>query len=434
MSSGARGALAARIGAVHPRIEHTVVERFLRYVQYDTQSSDASTSYPSTEKQLVLARVLVSELREIGLADAALDAHGYVIATLPATSRKPVPVVGLIAHLDTSPEVSGAGVKPIVHRNYRGGDIALPGDPRQVIRPADHPELRDQVGHDIITSDGTTLLGADDKAGVAEIIDAVRHLARHREIPHGTIKVAITPDEEVGAGTKFFDVARFGAEVAYTLDGSTAGEVEDETFCADSVTVVFHGVSMHPGFARNRMVNSVKAAADMVAHLPRDGTSPETTEKREGYVHPVSLSGATDRTLLKFIVRDFSVEGLQEKERLLERLAKEAAAGWPGVRLDFRVEESYRNMKFVLDKDSRSVEYALEAVRRTGLQPRRAIIRGGTDGARLSFMGLPTPNLFTGGHAFHSEREWISVQDMEKAVETIVHVVQVWEERTPPVS
>lgn len=415
-----------------PPIDYTVVERFLRYVQYDTQSSDDSTTYPSTEKQLVLARVLVEELREIGLADAALDGHGYVTATLPATSRKPVPVLGLIAHLDTSPDVSGAGVKPVIHRDYRGGEIVLPGDPRQVIRPDDQPELRDQIGHDIITSDGTTLLGADDKAGVAEILDAVRHLARHPEILHGTLRVAITPDEEVGAGTKFFDVARFGAAFAYTLDGSTAGEVEDETFCADSVTVQFHGVNMHPGFARNRLVNSLKAAADMVAGLPRDGQSPETTDGRDGYVHPVSMTGATDRTVLKFIVRDFSVEGLREKERLLERLAREAAERHPGARMEFRVEESYRNMKYVLDRDPRAVDYALEAVRRAGFTPRRAHIRGGTDGARLSFMGLPTPNLFTGGHAFHSEREWISVQDMQKAVETIVHLVQVWEERTPP--
>ena len=415
---------------MEPKIEHKVVQRFLRYAGFDTQSREDADTYPSTEKQKTLGKILVEELREMGLADAGMDDYGYVTATLPATAKKKVPVMGLIAHMDTSPDVSGAGVKPLVHRNYQGEDIVLPGDPSQVIRESENPHLRNHRGHDIITSDGTTLLGADDKAGVAEIADALEHLAKHPEIEHGAIRVAFTPDEEVGQGTKHFDVRKFGADFAYTVDGSTAGEIEDETFCGDAVTITFHGVNMHPGLAKDRLTSSLKVAAEVIARLPKDTMSPETTAGRDGFLHPTSIQGAVDRTVVKFIARDFAVEGLHEKESFLRRVAEETVAAWPGARMEFKVEESYRNMKYKLDEDPRVVERALEAVRRAGLEPVRHAIRGGTDGSHLSYQGLPTPNIFTGGHNYHSPREWIAVPDMEKAVETIVHLARIWAEES----
>jgi len=405
----------------------TVLDRFLRYVRYDTQSDESSATYPSTEKQLVLLRDLAAELREIGLTDAAIDEHGYVMATIPATStRAGVPAIGFIAHVDTSPEMPGANVKPIVHRAYDGRDLVLPDDPTAVLRLADNPDLRDQMGHDIVTASGTTLLGADDKAGVAEIVTAAAHLVAHPEIEHGPIRLAFTPDEEVGRGTKYFDVARFGAACAYTLDGGTRGEIEVESFSADALTVTFHGFNTHPGYAKGRMVNAIKVAAAFIDRLPADGLSPETTDDHDGFVHPYVVHASVERTSVRLIVRDFVTAGLRDKATMLEMLAREACARFPGARLDVAVEEQYRNMKEVLDDRPEIAEHAREAIRRAGLEPRSRPIRGGTDGSRLSFMGLPTPNLFAGEHNFHSRLEWVSVQDMEKAVEVIVNLARIW--------
>jgi tripeptide aminopeptidase len=408
----------------------SVAERFLRYVTYDTQSSETSDTYPSTAKQLVLLDRLVEELREIGLADAARDEYGYVMATIPATSRKAnVPVVGFISHVDTSPESSGAGVKPIVHRNWQGQDIVLPDDPTAVLRRKDNPELEEQLGNDIITASGKTLLGADNKAGVAATVAAAEYLVKHPEIPHGAVRVGFTPDEEVGNGTKFFDVKKFGAFCAYTMDGERLGQIDAETFSADAMTVTFHGFNTHPGFAKGKMINSIKIAADFLGRLPKDRLSPETTEEREGFVHPYVVEASVEKTSVRFLIRDFVTAGLKDKEILLEKLAKETVAAWPGASVTLSVEESYRNMKEVLDKHPAIVELAREAVRRAGIPVRESAIRGGTDGSRLSFMGLPSPNIFAGEHNFHSRLEWVSIQDMEKAVEVIVNVARLWEER-----
>ncbi len=408
----------------------SVVERFLRYVTFDTQSAERSDTYPSTLKQLKLLDHLVEELRAIGLEDAARDPHGYVMATIPATTQKKnVPVIGFVAHVDTSPEVSGANVKPIVHRNWQGQDILLPDDPSIVLRVADIPALREQVGHDVITASGTTLLGADNKAGVAEIVAAAEHLMQHPEIPHGAIRLAFTPDEEVGRGTEHFEVRKFGAFCAYTMDAAGRGALEIETFSADSMTVTFRGFNTHPGFAKGRMVNAIRVAADFLSRLPRQGLSPETTEGREGFVHPYVLDGGVDAVSIRFIIRDFHTTALQEKEQLLEKLAREAVAHWSGAAVTLKVEESYRNMKEVLDKFPQVVDYAREAIRRAGLELRETAIRGGTDGSRLSFMGLPTPNIFAGENNFHSRLEWVSAQDMEKAVEVIVNLCRIWEEK-----
>jgi tripeptide aminopeptidase len=408
------------------------VERFLRYVTFDTQSTETSDTYPSTPKQLDLLRHLVEELRAVGLADAAMDEHGYVMATIPTTTaKKEVPVIGLIAHVDTSPEMSGADVKPIVHRAYRGQDLVLPDDPTAVLRPADIPYLGERIGDDIITASGTTLLGADNKAGVAEIVAAAEHLMAHPEIPHGTIRVAFTPDEEVGAGTKYFDVARFGAKYAYTLDGGGRGEIESESFSADAMTLTFQGFNIHPGYGKGRLINSIKIAADFIGRLPGESLSPETTDGYEGYVHPYVMSASVERTSVKLLIRDFSTPGLGEKEEFLERLARETVADWPGASLEVKVEESYRNMREVLDRLPEVLENAREAMRRAGLTTKEKPIRGGTDGSKLSFMGLPTPNLFAGEQNFHSRLEWVSAQDMEKAVEVILNLAQVWEERAP---
>jgi tripeptide aminopeptidase len=375
-----------------------------------------------------LGQVLVDELNSIRLEDVRMDQHGYVTATLPANTSKNVPTIGLIAHMDTSPDVSGKDVKPVLHENYKGGDIILPGDPQRTISTKENPALKDQVGNTIITTDGSTLLGADNKAGIAEIFTALRYLVDFPDVKHGRIRVAITPDEEVGEGTKYFDVKAFGADIAYTIDGETAGEVENETFCADSVTLTFSGVNVHPGYAKNKLVSAVKVAAEFIAGLPTDTLSPETTEKREGYVHPGSISGGVESTTIKFLIRDFTVEGLKEKEEFLRKLAEKVLERHPRASMDFKVEESYRNMRYQLDQEPRVTEFALKAVERAGMKPVLNIIRGGTDGARLSYQGLPTPNIFTGGHNFHSRVEWISVEDMLKAVEVIVHLVQIWEE------
>jgi tripeptide aminopeptidase len=409
--------------------DYTVLERFLRYVTIDTQSDPDSKTTPSTAKQKDLGRLLVAELRAVGLADAGMDGNGYVYATLPATSAKKVPVVCFCSHMDTSPDAPGAGVKPQIVHNYQGGDIVLPADPRQVIRAAEHPALKGQIGHDIITADGTTLLGADNKAGVAEIVDAMRFLAAHPEIPHGTLKVLFTPDEEIGRGVDKVDLKRLAADVAYTIDGETAGQVEDETFSADAAVVTVQGVPAHPGFAKGAMENAVKIAARIIDHLPADTCSPETTEGKDGFVHPLSVDAELDRATLKFILRDFTRDGLRHKAEVLADAVKRALADFPRSSYTLEITEQYRNMKEVLDRHPQVVAHAMEAVRRAGLTPKKASIRGGTDGSRLSFMGLPCPNVFAGEHAFHSRLEWVSVQDMQAAVRTIVHLALIWEER-----
>ena len=408
----------------------SVLERFLRYVTYDTQSDMKSDSFPSSAKQLVLLEQLVKELQAMGIQDAARDEYGYVFGTVPATTKKAnVPVVGFIAHVDTSPEASGENVKPIVHTDWNGEDIRYPDDPNLRLRPSELPMLKSRIGYDIVTASGKTLLGADDKAGVAEIMAAAEFLVQHPEIPHGAIRVGFTPDEEIGGGTRFFDVKKFGAAWAYTMDGETCGVLDSETFSADSMEVRFQGFVTHPGMAKGKMVNSIRIAGDFLAKLPKDRLSPETTEGREGFVHPVDMDAAVDRTSVRFIIRDFSTPGLKEKEAMLEKLAREACAAWPGSSVTFEVQESYRNLREILDRNPQTIECAREAFRRSGLDPVDGAIRGGTDGSRLSFMGLPTPNIFAGGHQFHSRLEWVAVEDMEKAVEVIVNLAQVVEER-----
>jgi tripeptide aminopeptidase len=407
----------------------TVTERFLRYVVIDTQSDPASPTCPSTDKQKDLGRLLAAELREMGLSDAHLDEHGYVYATLPANTARQVPVICFCSHMDTSPDCSGANVKPQVVRNYQGGDIVLPADPTQVIRFAEHPALANQIGHDIITTDGTTLLGADNKAGVAEIMDAVQVLLKNPQLKHGTIKILFTPDEEIGRGVDRVDLQKLGAAFAYTIDGESAGQIEDETFSADGATVTIQGVSAHPGFAKGKMEHAIKIASAIVDRLPKTTCSPETTEGREGFLHPIGVSGTLEAAQLGFIVRDFTEEGLREKEALLENIVKEVMAGYPRSTYKIEVKQQYRNMKQVIDRHPEMVDYAVEAILRAGLAPVKTAIRGGTDGSRLSFMGLPCPNIFAGEHAFHSRLEWISRQDMEKAVQTIVHLAMIWEER-----
>jgi len=406
----------------------TVLDRFLRYVQIDTQSDPTSPTQPSTEKQKTLSRLLVNELLAIGFADAEMDSNGYVYATVPANTDKDVPVICFCSHVDTAPDFSGTGVKPQIIRNYAGGDITLVGDRSRVIRVSEHPELNNQIGNDLITTDGTTLLGADDKAGVAEIVTAAEILLRDKSIPHGAIKLLFTPDEEIGRGVDKVDLKKLGARFAYTMDGETAGTIEDETFSADGLEISITGVAMHPGFAKGRMENAIKIAGEIVARLPHD-VSPEGTEGREGFVHPVGVTGSMEKATISMIVRDFAVTGLHEKEAMVDEIAKAVIANYPGSSYRIAVKEQYRNMKEVLDKNPEIVEFAVEAIRRAGMEPVRGSIRGGTDGSRLSFMGLPTANIFAGGHAFHSPLEWISRQDMDKAVSTIVELARLWEER-----
>jgi tripeptide aminopeptidase len=403
--------------------------RFLRYVTFDTQSDEQSESYPSTAKQLVLLRRLVDELKEIGVADATIDQYGYVMGTIPATPGKgDVPVVGFVAHVDTSPEVSGAGVKPLVHTNYDGRDLVLPDDPSMVLRETDNPELAEQHGNDIITASGLTLLGSDDKSGVAEIMAAAEHLMSHPEIPHGPIRVGFTPDEEIGRGTQYFDVDRFGARFAYTLDGPKRGELEIENFSADAMTIIFKGFNVHPGYAKGRMVSAIKLASEFVHRLPRNGHSPETTDGYDGYVHPHAMQAGVERSVVKMLLRDFTSKGLDDKARMLTDLAEEVVRPFPAASVEIERRESYRNMKEVLDRYPEVIAHAKRAMMRAGLSPFFRQIRGGTDGARLSFMGLPTPNLFAGEHNIHSRLEWTSVQDMDKAVEVIVEICRGWAE------
>jgi len=405
----------------------SVLDRFLRYVVIDTQSDAASKTQPSTLKQLDLAKVLLAELKAMGVTDAELDPHGYIYATIPSNTDKSVPVICFCSHMDTAPDFSGTNVKPQIHRGYKGGDIALPGG-GQVIRVADHPELNNQVRNDIVTSDGTTLLGADDKAGLAEIMAAAEYLLAHPEVKHGKIRILFTPDEEIGRGVDKVDIEKLGAAFGYTLDGETAGDIEDETFSADGVEIAIRGVAMHPGFAKGKMENAIKIAGEIVARLPKH-IAPETTDDRDGFIHPVQLAGTMEGAKLVFIIRDFVDAGLAEKEQMLEGIVRDVIAAYPGSRYEFAVKEQYRNMKVVLDQHPEIVENAIEAIRRAGMTPVRGSIRGGTDGSRLSFMGLPCPNIFAGGHAFHSPLEWVSRQDMEKAVSTLVELAKIWEER-----
>jgi tripeptide aminopeptidase len=407
-----------------------VLERFLRYVVIDTQADHASTSYPSRPEQLELSRLLADELRGFGLADVELTEHGYVLATVPGTVEG-APVVGLIAHVDTSPEAPGAGVRPLVHRRWSGEPIVLPGDPTQVLDPAELPALASRVGHDIVTSDGTTLLGADDKAGVAEIMAAARFLVAD-ELPRAPIRIAFTVDEETGRGTEHFDLDAFGADLAYTLDGSGLGELELETFSAYQLRLTIRGVAVHPGSAKGRLVNAVKLLADVVAALPRDTLSPETTEGRDGFVHPARIAGSATESTLWMLVRDHDDERLEAHVALVRSLAERIVGAEPRASFTIDVDEQYRNMRAVLDRHPEVVEMAEEAIRRIGVEPVHTIIRGGTDGARLSQRGLPTPNLFTGGQDYHSVREWASLQDMAAAAATIVELARLWGERGRP--
>lgn len=408
----------------------TAASRFMRYVQVDTQSDPQSATYPSTAKQKDLGKILAEELQQMGIADAHLDEWGYVYATIPANTDKKVPVICFCAHMDTAPDCSGTGVKPILHNNYQGKDIILPDDTSQVIRMSDNPYLETQIGNDIITASGTTLLGSDDKAGVAEIMDLVNYLCSHPELKHGTIKILFTPDEEIGRGTAKVDMKKLGADYGYTLDSGDAGALEDETFSADGVQVVIHGVSAHPGFAKGKMINALKIAGEILAFLPKSRLSPESTEGKRGFIHPVRVEGIAEKCTIDFIIRDFDTAGLVKKEDYLRTQIEERLRTYPKASFEFKVTEQYRNMKEVLDLHPHVVEYAKEAIQRTGLEVKMESIRGGTDGSRLSFMGLPCPNLFAGEQAIHSKLEHISVQDMEKAVQMLVHLVQVWHEKS----
>lgn len=407
----------------------TAAERFLKYVQIDTQSDPQSTLFPSTEKQKDLSKVLVEELKQIGVADAHLDEWGYVYATIPATTDKKVPVICFCAHVDTAPDCSGTNVKPILHANYQGDDIVLPDDTTQVLRKSEYPYLDTQIGNDIITASGKTLLGSDDKAGVAEIMDLANFLITNKNIKHGEIKLLFTPDEEVGRGVNHVDMKKLGADFGYTLDGGEAGSLEDETFSADGVVVTIHGVIAHPGYAKDKLVNAMKIAGEILQALPKDRLSPETTDGKRGFIHPVRLEGIAEKCTIEFIIRDFDTPGLKKKEDYLQTQIEERLRTHPKARYEFKVTEQYRNMKEILDQNPHVVDYAKEAIKRAGLTLKMESIRGGTDGSRLSFMGLPCPNLFAGEQAIHSKLEFISVQDMNKAVETMVHLAMVCEEK-----
>jgi tripeptide aminopeptidase len=410
----------------------SALPRFLRYVTFDTRSEEHASTFPSTPGQLVLLRLLAEELRAVGLSDVEMDAHGYVMATVPpARGCEGAPVIGFIAHVDTSPEMPGHDVKPIVHPRYDGRDLLLPDDPGVALRAADDPALAAQIGNDIVTASGLTLLGADDKAGVAEIVAAAEWLTTHPDVPHGPVRIAFTPDEEIGRGADHFDVARFGAVCAYTLDGGGRGELEFESFSADAITITFNGFNTHPCYAKGRMVNAIRVAADFISALPRNEMSPETTDGYDGYLHPYQVQAAVDRTTVKVLVRDFVTARLKEKEARVEAIARETIERHPGASIDIVVEESYRNMREVLERHPQVVDHARRAIRLAGLEPVERPIRGGTDGSRLSFMGLPTPNLFAGEHNFHSRLEWVSAQDMDKAVEVIVNLCRVWATVSP---
>jgi tripeptide aminopeptidase len=410
--------------------QYTVAERFMRYVQVDTQSDPEATCFPSTEKQKDLSKILADELKAIGLADVDMDEYGYVYATIPSTTDKNVPVICYCSHMDTAPDCSGNDVKPILHTNYQGQDIVLPDDTTQVITTTKYPYLKERIGDDIITASGLTLLGADDKAGVAIIIDLVNYLTQHPEIKHGKIRVLFTPDEEVGRGVEKVDMKKLGAEFGYTLDGGERGALEGESFSADGAVAVIHGISAHPGYAKGKLVSAIKIAGEFIDALPKTSWSPETTEGRQGYIHPMAIDGQIEKTTVKFIIRDFETALLKEHENRLEAILQETVAKYPGARYEFTVHEQYRNMMDILNDLPHVMDYANEAMLRAGVQPEQHLIRGGTDGSRLSFMGMPCPNIFTGEMAIHSKHEYVSVQDMQKAVDTLVHLAQVWEEKS----
>lgn len=410
-------------------LSYTVTERFLRYVTIDTQSDAASPTCPSTMKQKDLGRLLVQELLAIGVADAHLDEHGYVYATIPAnTTKANVPVICFCSHMDTSPDCSGEHVKPLVHHNYRGADIVLPDDPTQILRMQDHADLKNQIGNDVITASGTTLLGADNKAGVAEIMDACYQLMNHPEIKHGTIKILFTPDEEIGRGVDKADIAKIGAFACYTIDGESAGNMENETFSADGARLTITGVSAHPGFAKGKMESAIKIAGLILAALPQE-LSPEGTDGMQGFVHPVDIAGHVETATIDFIIRDFEEDKLNQHAGVIRSVAEMVLKQFPNSGYQLAVTPQYRNMKNVLAQHPQIVDYGMEAIRRAGMEPKLCRIRGGTDGSRLSFMGLPTPNIFAGEHAFHGRQEWVSAQDMKKAVDTILHLCAVWEEK-----
>ncbi|MEJ5090130.1 peptidase T [Sphingobacterium faecium] len=409
--------------------DFSVSERFQRYVQIDTQSDASSPTCPSTEKQKNLGRLLVEELLALGVADAAMDDNGYIYATIPSNTDKKVPTICFCSHMDTSPDSSGKDVKPLVHRNYQGQDLVLPDDNNIIIKYAEHPDLANQIGNNIITASGKTLLGADDKAGIAEIMDATRLFMQHPEIKHGDIKILFTPDEEIGRGVDKADLKRLAADFAYTMDGEKAGTIEDETFSADGAILTIHGVSVHPGFAKGKMQSAIKIASAVVAALPQDRLSPESTNKKDGFVHPTNISGTVEKAEIHFIIRDHKTANLEKHEAELESIAKNIIEQYPNCSYTFEVKEQYRNMKEILDQFPQIMEIGIEAITRAGMQAERRSIRGGTDGSRLSFMGLPCPNIFAGGHAFHGKQEWVSEQDMQKAVLTILHVAALWEEK-----
>ncbi len=414
--------------SISEKINYTVAERFLKYTAIDTQSDPDSDSCPSTEKQKDLAKLLVSELLEMGVMDAHMDDYGYVYATVPANTEKDVPVICFCSHMDTSPDCSGRQVKAIVHKNYQGQHLILPEDSSQIIKMSEHPDLKNQIGNDIITASGTTLLGADDKAGLAEIMDATNFLMSHPEYKHGRIRILFTPDEEIGRGVDKVDLLKLGADYAYTIDGETAGSIENETFSADGLKVIIKGVSAHPGFAKGKMESAIKIASDILSKLPKDNLSPESTSEKQGFIHPVSISGTVEQATIGFIIRDFISSSLKDHQDTIESLVKQTLRHYPNSSYELHSEEQYRNMKEVIDQHPLLLELGIKAIERAGLKAKLQSIRGGTDGSRLSFLGLACPNLFAGGHAFHSRQEWISIQDMQKAVKTIIHLALLWEE------
>jgi len=415
--------------STYTNFNKSLEQRFIKYTRIDTQSDPNSPTCPSTLKQKNLGKVLVQELLEIGITDAEMDDNGYVYGTIPSNTNKQLPVIFFCSHMDTSPDCSGENVKPIIHHNYQGQDLILPDDHHIVIKLSEHKDLKHQIGNDIITASGTTLLGADNKAGLAEIMEAATFLMKNKEVKHGTIKLLFTPDEEIGRGVDKADLKKLGADFGYTIDGETLGSIEDETFSADGATLKIYGVSTHPGFAKGKMESAIKILAEILDSLPKDTLTPEATHQKEGFIHPVSMNGQVEEAEAQFIIRDFTDEKLTAHGQFLEEAVKKVMTHYPKSTYELNIKAQYRNMKQVLDQHPKIVQYGIEAIERAGVVPKQQSIRGGTDGSRLSFMGLPCPNIFAGEHAFHSKQEWVSVQDMEKAVQTIINIACIWEER-----
>lgn len=415
--------------STYTNFNKSLEQRFIKYAKIDTQSDPNSPTCPSTLKQKNLAAVLVEELQEIGISDAEMDDNGYVYGTIPSNTDKQLPVIFFCSHMDTSPDCSGENVKPIIHEKYQGQDLVLPDDNHIVIKLAEHQDLKQQIGNDIITASGTTLLGADNKAGLAEIMEAAAFLMKNKEVKHGTIKLLFTPDEEIGRGVDKVDLKKLGADFGYTIDGETLGSIEDETFSADGAALKIYGVSTHPGFAKGKMESAIKILAEILDSLPKDALTPEATHQKEGFIHPVSINGQVEEAEAHFIIRDFTDENLVSHGRFLEETVKKVMTNYPKSSYKLNIKPQYRNMKQVLDQHPKIVQYGIDAIERAGVVPKQQSIRGGTDGSRLSYMGLPCPNIFAGEHAFHSKQEWVSVQDMEKAVQTIVNIACIWEEK-----